>query len=158
MPTVPAMAVYISALSYDRERIQDPTFVGKMQIRERYYNEETMEYENRQGNAFSIERLMPVPYMLELKLDIWTFDTDVYGYKQFTSDNADEIMEYDCQGGGGTRAASPRGVKGGVKPASTRSSLGRARGAPHPARAPREAPRAAARPPSRETRGGSAEP
>ena len=75
MPTVPAMAVYISAINYDRERVQDPTFVGKMQIRERYYNEETMEYENRQGNAFSIERLMPVPYSLELKLDIWTSNT-----------------------------------------------------------------------------------
>ena len=46
-----------------------------MNIRERYYNEDTMEYENRQGNAFSIERLMPVPYTLELKLDIWTSNT-----------------------------------------------------------------------------------
>ena len=75
LPTVPAMAVWISNISYDRDRVQDPTFVGKMQIRERYYNEETMEYENRQGNAFSIERLMPVPYTLELKLDIWTSNT-----------------------------------------------------------------------------------
>lgn len=75
MPTVPAMAVYINNVTYDRDRVQDPTFVGKMQIRERYYNEETLEYENRQGNAFSIERLMPVPYTLELKLDIWTSNT-----------------------------------------------------------------------------------
>jgi hypothetical protein len=74
-PTVPAMAVYINNITYDRDRVQDPTFVGKMQIRERYYNEDTMEYENRQGNAFSIERLMPVPYTLDLKLDIWTSNT-----------------------------------------------------------------------------------
>jgi len=74
-PTVPAMAVYINNVTYDRDRVQDPTFVGKMNIRERYYNEDTMEYENRQGNAFSIERLMPVPYTLELKLDIWTSNT-----------------------------------------------------------------------------------
>jgi hypothetical protein len=72
LPTVPAMAVYINNISYDRDRMQDPTFVGKMNIREKYYNENTMEYENRQGNAFSIERLMPVPYTLDLKLDIWT--------------------------------------------------------------------------------------
>ena len=39
---------------------------------------------------------------VDFKLDLWTFDTDVYNYKQFTGDNADEIMEYDCQGGGGT--------------------------------------------------------
>ena len=74
-PTVPAMAVYINGIAYDRDRVQDPTFVGKMNIRERYYNEDTMEYENRQGNAFSIERLMPVPYTLDLKLDIWTSNT-----------------------------------------------------------------------------------
>jgi len=74
-PTVPAMAVYINNITYDRDRVQDPTFVGKMNIRERYYNEDTMEYENRQGNAFTIERLMPVPYTLDLKLDIWTSNT-----------------------------------------------------------------------------------
>ena len=74
-PTVPAMAVYINSIAYDRDRVQDPTFVGKMSIRERYYNEDTLEYENRQGNAFTIERLMPVPYSLELKLDIWTSNT-----------------------------------------------------------------------------------
>jgi hypothetical protein len=75
LPTVPAMATWINNITYDRDRVQDPTFIGKMQIRERYYNEDTMEYENRQGNAFSIERLMPVPYTIELKLDIWTSNT-----------------------------------------------------------------------------------
>jgi hypothetical protein len=75
LPTVPAMTVYINNVTYDRDRIQQPDFVGKMNIRQRYYNEDTQEYENRQGNAFSIERLMPVPYTLELKLDIWTSNT-----------------------------------------------------------------------------------
>lgn len=75
MATVPAMTVYISGLNYDRDRVQEPTFVGKMQIRQRTYNESTMEFENSQGNAFTIERLMPVPYTIELKLDIWTSNT-----------------------------------------------------------------------------------
>ena len=74
-PTVPAMTVYINNITYDRDRVQEPNFVGKMSIRQRYYNEDTEEYEARQGNAFSIERLMPVPYTLELKLDIWTSNT-----------------------------------------------------------------------------------
>ena len=39
---------------------------------------------------------------VDFKLDLWTFDTRVYGYKQFTGDTADEIMEYECKGGGGT--------------------------------------------------------
>jgi predicted metal-dependent peptidase len=38
----------------------------------------------------------------DFKLDLWCFDTDVYGYKQFSGDNSDEIMEYECKGGGGT--------------------------------------------------------
>ena len=38
----------------------------------------------------------------DFKLDLWCFDTDIYGYKQFTGDNADEIMSYECKGGGGT--------------------------------------------------------
>jgi hypothetical protein len=75
LPPVPAMTVYISGITYDRDRVQEPNFVGKMQIRERAYNETTMEYENRQGNAFTIERMMPVPYTIELKLDIWTSNT-----------------------------------------------------------------------------------
>lgn len=76
MPIVPAMAVYISNLTYDRSRIQEPNFVGKMNIRQRYFNEETGEYEERQGNAFTIERMMPVPYILEIKLDVWTSNTE----------------------------------------------------------------------------------
>lgn len=38
----------------------------------------------------------------DFKLDIWTFDTEVYGYQRFTADNADDILSYECQGGGGT--------------------------------------------------------
>ena len=38
----------------------------------------------------------------DFKLDLWCFDTEIYGYKQFTGDTADEIMDYKCNGGGGT--------------------------------------------------------
>lgn len=75
VPTVPAMTVYINGLNYDRDRVQEPTFVGKMHIRQRQYNEDTQEYEASQGNAFTIERAMPVPYTIELKVDIWTSST-----------------------------------------------------------------------------------
>lgn len=75
MPTVPAITVYISNVTYERERVQEPNFVGKMDIRQRSYNDITQEYEQQQGNAFTVERLMPVPYKLELKVDIWTSNT-----------------------------------------------------------------------------------
>jgi len=73
---VPAMAVYISGLEYDRSRVQNPTYVDKMQIRERYYDPSTGEMSTTQGDTFTVERLMPVPYKLTLKLDIWTSNTD----------------------------------------------------------------------------------
>jgi len=38
----------------------------------------------------------------DFKLDLFCFDTEVYNYAQFTADNADEIMSYECKGGGGT--------------------------------------------------------
>jgi predicted metal-dependent peptidase len=38
----------------------------------------------------------------DFKLDLWCFDTGVYGYRKFTGDTADEITEYKCEGGGGT--------------------------------------------------------
>lgn len=75
LPAVPAMTVYINNFTYDRDRVQQPDYVGKLNIRERYYNEDTQEFENRQGNAFTVERAMPVPYTLELKVDIWTSNT-----------------------------------------------------------------------------------
>ena len=38
----------------------------------------------------------------DFKLSVWSFDTDVYGFKLFTPDNIDEIDTYEVEGGGGT--------------------------------------------------------
>jgi len=38
----------------------------------------------------------------DFRLKLWCFDTDVYNYAEFTGDNADEINDYQCKGGGGT--------------------------------------------------------
>ena len=76
LPAVPAMAFYISALVYDRQRMQDPTYIGKMQIRERRVDPDTGMLTHEQGDTFSVERPMPVPFILTLKLDIWTSNTE----------------------------------------------------------------------------------
>jgi len=76
MPASPMMTFYISALDYDRPRMQDPTFVSKIAVRQRTYDESTETYETTQGNAFTIERIMPVPYKLGITLDIWTSNTN----------------------------------------------------------------------------------
>jgi hypothetical protein len=76
MPSTPQMTFYITGLDYDRPRMQEPYFVSKIAVRQRTYDEATDSYETTQGNAFTIERLMPVPYKLTLKLDIWTSNTN----------------------------------------------------------------------------------
>jgi hypothetical protein len=76
MPATPLMTFYISGLDYDRPRMQEPYFVSKINVRQRTYDEATNSYETTQGNAFTIERLMPVPYKLTVKLDMWTSNTN----------------------------------------------------------------------------------
>lgn len=76
MPSTPMMTFYVTGLDYDRPRIQEPYFVSKINVRQRTYDEATNSYETTQGNAFTIERLMPVPYKLTMKLDIWTSNTN----------------------------------------------------------------------------------
>jgi len=73
---VPAMSAYIGALTYDQARMQDPTHVGKINLRERHYDAETGTYTDQQGDSYTVERLMPVPYKLQIKLDIWTSNTE----------------------------------------------------------------------------------
>ena len=76
MPSTPLMTFYITALEYDRPRMQEPNFVSNIQVRQRTYDSATDSYETTQGNAFTIERLMPVPYRLTIALDIWTSNTN----------------------------------------------------------------------------------
>jgi predicted metal-dependent peptidase len=38
----------------------------------------------------------------DFNLKLWCFDTEVYNFKEFSGDNSDEIMDYECKGGGGT--------------------------------------------------------
>ena len=72
LPSAPLITYYISALEYDQRRTQDPTFIDKIQVRQRSYNTETQQYEQVQGQAFTVERLMPVPYTLRITVDCWT--------------------------------------------------------------------------------------
>jgi hypothetical protein len=72
LPSAPLITYYITGLEYDQRRTQDPTFIDKIQVRQRSYNAETQQYETVQGQAFTVERLMPVPYTLRMSVDFWT--------------------------------------------------------------------------------------
>ena len=75
LPSTPLMTFYITSLTYDRQRLQEPYHVNKVSVRQRTYDSATETYETTQGNAFTIERLMPVPYKLTINLDVWTSNT-----------------------------------------------------------------------------------
>jgi hypothetical protein len=72
LPSAPLITYYITGLEYDQKRTQDPTFLDKVQVRQRAYNPDTQQYEQVQGQAFTVERLMPVPYTLRISVDFWT--------------------------------------------------------------------------------------
>ena len=76
LPSTPLMTFYITALDYEQSRMQDPYFVSKVNVRQRTYDTATESYETTQGNAFTVERLMPVPFKLTIQLDIWTSNTN----------------------------------------------------------------------------------
>lgn len=72
--SVPRMAVYISGLDLDKDRLGDSSFVGKVHIRERDVNGTT--YTTGQGRNYTVERLMPTPFKLTIKCDVWSANTD----------------------------------------------------------------------------------
>jgi len=75
-------------------------------------NEETIDVSIAIDMSGSISDVQAKDFMSEVKgimeeykdfkLDIWCFDTEVYNYAKFTGDTADEIMDYEVKGGGGT--------------------------------------------------------
>lgn len=76
IPSAPRMAIYITRLELDKPRLADATFVSKSHIRERKLNPDKTKYLNDEGHNYTIERLMPTPYLLGVSLDIWSTNTD----------------------------------------------------------------------------------
>jgi hypothetical protein len=76
--SVPKISCYISGLEMDTNRLSDASFVSKVHIRERRYTDAngTVEYQNVQGGNYTVERLMPTPFKMSMKADIWTSSTD----------------------------------------------------------------------------------
>jgi hypothetical protein len=90
--SAPFIACYIKDLQFDRERMQDPTFISKVQVRERAWDDREFipdadgnfvdnpnynkEYLNTQGDNYTVERIMPSPYKAVFQADIWTTNTE----------------------------------------------------------------------------------
>ena len=78
MPTVPRISCYITGLELDTSRLADSTFVSKINVRERTYQDVAGQrvYGTEQGAGYTVERLMPTPFKLKVKADVWTSNTD----------------------------------------------------------------------------------
>ena len=86
--SAPMIACYIKSLDFDRGRLQNPTHVDKINVRERQYGyvdenpasptfgQVIENYANIQGENYTVERIMPSPYVLTVNADIWTTNTD----------------------------------------------------------------------------------
>ena len=75
MPSSPLMTFHVTAMDYARDRVQEPFFLDKKTFKQRTWNDATQSFEATQGNAFTVERLMPVPFDLKISVDVWTTNT-----------------------------------------------------------------------------------
>jgi hypothetical protein len=86
--SAPMIACYVKSLDFDRGRLQNPSHIDKVHIRERQYGyvdenptsptfgQILEDYANVQGENYTVERIMPSPYVLTVNADIWTTNTD----------------------------------------------------------------------------------
>ena len=71
----PRIACYVRELNYDRERMQNPYHIEKQHLKERDVLDDGT-YSNKLGAGYTIEKVMPSPFRLEVSADIWTTNTD----------------------------------------------------------------------------------
>lgn len=71
MLSVPMISCYISDIRVARNRTQSPYYQDRTQIIERQYDEENQMYTTEPGDRYQLDRIMPVPYDVTLRADIW---------------------------------------------------------------------------------------
>ena len=71
----PKIACYVRELNYDRERMQNPYHVEKQHLRERDLDSDG-NYTNQLGAGYTVEKVMPSPFRLEVTADIFSSNTD----------------------------------------------------------------------------------
>jgi len=72
----PRIAAYVRELNYDRDRMQNPYHIEKQHLRERDTDATTGNYTNQLGAGYTVEKVMPSPFRLDVSADIWTTNTD----------------------------------------------------------------------------------
>ena len=75
--TVPFLTCHISGMNMSANRRQAPQFTERIQVDERSYDENNLQYDNTPGNRYTIERYMPVPYDMSMAVDLWSNNESV---------------------------------------------------------------------------------
>mgnify|MGYP001315398505 CR=1 FL=1 len=71
----PKIACYVRELNFDRERMQNPYHIEKQHLKERDVDSDG-NYTNQLGAGYTIEKVMPSPFRLEVTADIFSSNTD----------------------------------------------------------------------------------
>lgn len=74
--SAPLISLSMSEIQPATDRTQAPFYQDVRQTAERKFNADTNSYESGIGNLYTVERYMPVPYNMQLQVDIWTTNTD----------------------------------------------------------------------------------
>jgi hypothetical protein len=74
--TVPFISCYINTLNLAPERRTYQQSVDSVQVFEKATDESTGEYTDNIGSTYTVQRHNPVPYMMEMNVDVWTSNTD----------------------------------------------------------------------------------
>lgn len=72
----PQIAVSIQSIQPARDRTAEPFLVDTQQVAERDFDTTNNTYTSEQGNLYTTQRYMPVPYNMTVQVDIWTTNTD----------------------------------------------------------------------------------
>lgn len=100
--TVPMISVWQSGLRGRHEDLQNPAFIDHLQAFERTVV--NGKYGTDKGNAYSIDRLMPLPFVMEVQVDVWTSNLDqkyqlaeqmlTAIYPQFQIQNSENVLDW----------------------------------------------------------------
>lgn len=74
MPS-PMFSAYIDSIKVTPERRRDTQYVSKVSAMEREFDSITQTYSEKPGIRYEVDRYMPVPYDMYVKLDCWTTNT-----------------------------------------------------------------------------------
>jgi hypothetical protein len=101
---VPMITVFQTGLRGRKTDLQNPTFVDNLQVFER--NVSDGQYGANRGNAYSVDRLMPLPFEMDIQVDIWTSNLEqkymlaeqilVVIYPQFEIQNSENALDWSA--------------------------------------------------------------